>query len=83
MKYAVFWDMTSYGSINENRCFGGKHRLHLQGKGDLSLCSSKGDDAKQTASVVSHSIAAIWEGSKSDYPEEGGDIFLRNVRSYY
>jgi hypothetical protein len=33
MKSSIFWDITPCSSLKVNLCFGGKFRLHLQGRG--------------------------------------------------
>jgi hypothetical protein len=36
-----------------------------------------------TSSVVRHVLVANWKDRESCYPEDGGDMFLRNVGSSY
>jgi hypothetical protein len=32
MKSTIFWDITPCSPLKDNGCFGGKYRLHLQGR---------------------------------------------------
>jgi hypothetical protein len=63
MNSTIFWDITLCSPLKVNRRFGKKYRLHL-----------RAEQAEQDTSVKAG-------GTLLDlfYPEDGGDIFLRNV----
>jgi hypothetical protein len=69
MKSSIFWDITPCSSLKDNRHFGGTYRLHLHGR------------RKSRASLAlldSYFQAGFLIGLLFD-PEDGGDMFLRNV----
>jgi hypothetical protein len=64
MKSTIFWDVTPCCLLSCNRRFGGTYRLHLQGQAGGKLAT------------------CLLAGSCWNYffgPEDGGDMFLRNV----
>jgi hypothetical protein len=66
-KKNVFWDVAAC-SAGVIRCFGGKYRLHLQGR----KIQERGEVAAATCSR--------WFLVRGYfYPEDGGDTFLRIV----
>jgi hypothetical protein len=72
LKSIIFWDITTCSPLSVNRRFGGTHRLHLQ---DRRNNFGKKPASKQVA-------LACWLVSCRNYffdPEDGGDMFLRNV----
>jgi hypothetical protein len=64
MKSIIFWDMTPCSLLRCNRRFGGTYRLHLQGRRSKYAC---------------HLLICWFLLNYFFYPEDGGDIFLRNV----
>jgi hypothetical protein len=67
-KNAVFWDAVPCKSC-VNRRFGGTYRIHLRGKKI---------QREQMAAVSSHLLTVV-PCSRIFLPEDGGDMFLRNV----
>jgi hypothetical protein len=74
MKNAVFWDVTPCGSC-KNRRFGGKYCLHHQSK--------ENHRARINISIVLQLLftANVVPSSVICHPNDGGDMFLRNVGS--
>jgi hypothetical protein len=64
MKDTIFWDITPCSPLKVNRSFGGKYRLHLQGR-KISLLG--------TCFHASFLLGLFFD------PKDGGDMFLRNV----
>jgi hypothetical protein len=50
MKSTMFWDKTPCNPLNVNRRFGGKYRLHLQGKNSAEQETSVKADGKHLLS---------------------------------
>jgi hypothetical protein len=67
MKSSVFWDITPCSPLKVNGQFGGTCHLHLQGLGICQVRNWRGSrwQAEQLGIFIN--------------PEDGGDIFLRNV----
>jgi hypothetical protein len=70
MKRSVFWDITPRSPLYVNRCFGGTCRLHLQGQ----RISQPRHQREVCYLLLLCYILCLF----SD-PEDGGDMFLRNV----
>jgi hypothetical protein len=68
MKSSIFWDITSCGSLNVNRRFGGTYRIRLQSR--RVYC------AHFTPYLPLIAPFLLWLLSD---PKHGGDTFLRNV----
>jgi hypothetical protein len=66
MKSIIFWDMTLCSPLSVNRRFGGTYRLHLHGRRNKF---SKNQQVSTTC------LPPAWFFD----PEDGGDMFLRNV----
>jgi hypothetical protein len=66
MKSFIFWDITPCSLLKVNRRFGGTCHLHLQG-----LRVSR---MKQAARKAARFLVRL-----PFNPEDGGDMFLRNV----
>jgi hypothetical protein len=60
------WDITTYSPLKANRRFKGTHRLHLQGR------------KISRAGLAQHLLSSFLFCLFFD-PEDGGDVFLRNV----
>jgi hypothetical protein len=69
MKSIIIWDMTPCTLLSVNRCFGGTYRLHLQNR--INKFSKK---------TASRWCLAFFCWTYFFDPEDGGDMFLRNVR---
>jgi hypothetical protein len=70
IKNAVFWDVAPYRSC-VNRRFGGKYRLHFQDR-----------KIRERGTSVSAATCSRWFLVRGFFCPEGGDTFLRNVRSH-
>jgi hypothetical protein len=73
MKSTIFWDITPCSPLSVNRRFGGTCRTHLQGQKMLVRW------ARNQREILPPAFTLV---SCSPYffdPEDGGDIFLRNV----
>jgi hypothetical protein len=70
MKSIIFWDVTPCSLLRCNRRFGETYRLYLQGRRKFQQEPA----SKQVASILL--LAEIFFD-----PEDGGDMFLRNVGS--
>jgi hypothetical protein len=68
-KSIIFWDMTLGSLLRFNRRFGGTYRLHLRGQRNKF-------SKNQQASGKQNNPPA---GTYFFDPEDGGDMFLRNV----
>jgi hypothetical protein len=68
MKSTAFWDITQCSLLKVNRRFGGTYCLHLQGR-KLSWARKQHDSRWLLPSLLSLFFD----------PEDGGDMFLRNV----
>jgi hypothetical protein len=66
MKFNIFWDIVPC-SPYMSLCFGGTYHLHLQGR----------KSAKQETTCSCWFLARLIFN-----PEDGGDMFLRNISSY-
>jgi hypothetical protein len=64
MKSTILWDITPCSSLRVKRRFGGTYRLHLQGR---------------KISRRRNQRESRWQVELCFYPEDGGDMFLRNV----
>jgi hypothetical protein len=77
MENAVFWDVAPCRYF-VNRRFGGTYFLHLQG-----IRNSRAINQSEQVAVDSHELQppAHADSSLADFlsPEDGGDMFLRNV----
>jgi hypothetical protein len=72
MKSIIFWDMTPCSPLSFNLRFGGTYRLYLQGRRNrFSKPASKED--RLSILLATRLLAGFFD------PEDGGDIFLRNV----
>jgi hypothetical protein len=71
MKSIIFWDMTLCSPLSFNQRFGETYRLYLQGRRNKF---SKNPASKQVASRM---LVFCWTYFFD--PEDGGDMFLRNV----
>jgi hypothetical protein len=71
IKNAVFWDVAPCRSCELTRRFGGKYRLHLQGR---KIC--------ERGTSVNRLLATYSRWFLASYPEDGGHTFLRNVDSH-
>jgi hypothetical protein len=70
MKSTIFWDITQCIPLRVNPSFAGTYRFHLQGrKNELSR--------KPALNYVA--IKAGFLFGLFFYPEDGGDMFFRNV----
>jgi hypothetical protein len=69
MKSIIFWDITRCSPLSLNRRFGGTYRLHLQRRRNKFIKNQQA--SKQVASRF------CWTYFFD--PEDGGDMFLRNV----
>jgi hypothetical protein len=74
MKSNIFWDITPCSPLNVNRRFGGTYHLHLPGR-RINRARNQCESRWQT-----------WLCFHPDFllcllfdPEDGGDMFLRNV----
>jgi hypothetical protein len=71
MKSFIVWDITPCSPLKVHKRFGGTYRLHLQGW------------INQDASVKTALLATCFHAGSLlglfFYPEDGGDMFLRNV----
>jgi hypothetical protein len=63
LKSIIFWDMTPCSPLSFSRRFGGTYRLHLQVRRNKFSTNQQ---------------ASRWQAYFFD-PEDGGDMFLRNV----
>jgi hypothetical protein len=68
LKSTVFWDITPCSPLRVNRRFGGTYRLHLQGR--KNKFRKKSRESRCT-------LVSCWTYFFN--PEDGGDMFLRNV----
>jgi hypothetical protein len=64
MKSTIFWDITPCSPLSVNRRFEGTYRHHLQGR---------------KISWARNQRESRWQAELCFDPEDGGDIFLRNV----
>jgi hypothetical protein len=71
MKSIVFWDMTPCSPLSVNRRFGRTYRSHLQGR------RNKFNKKPASKQVASYLLVSCWTYFFD--PEDGGDMFLRNV----
>jgi hypothetical protein len=51
MKSIIFWDMTPCSPLSFNRRFGGSYRLHLQGRRNRFIKTSKQAGGKQNEPI--------------------------------
>jgi hypothetical protein len=80
MKSYIFWDITSCSPIKVNRRFGGTYRLHLQGRRITKQKTSVKAGGKQSPPRKDcHLLSSWFPAWLFFYPEDGGDMFLRNV----
>jgi hypothetical protein len=68
MKSYIFWAVTPCSPLKINRHFGGTCNLHLQGRGINQARNQYGAGGKQSSGF-----------GLFYYPEDGGDMFLRNI----
>jgi hypothetical protein len=68
MKSSIFWDTTPHSPLKVNRLFGGTSLLHLQGR---KICQARNQLA--TCFHAAFLLLIFFD------PEDGGDMFLRNV----
>jgi hypothetical protein len=74
LKSSVFRDEISCSLLKANLCFGGKIRLHLQAR-KISQARNQ-----REGSYACHLLHAGFFLRLFFDPEDGGDMFLRNVR---
>jgi hypothetical protein len=90
-KNTVFWDVTPCRSC-VNRRFGGTYRLHLQGRKIREQGTSVKMEAISSSETSVHTRSTRRQSAATCsrwflasgffYPEDGGDMFLRNVGSH-
>jgi hypothetical protein len=81
MKRTISWDITLCNPLRVNRSFGGIYRLHLQ---DRKI--SRGRNQRESRCLRAKGRALLATSLHAGlllglffYPENGGDIFFRNV----
>jgi hypothetical protein len=72
MKSTIFWDITPCSPLSIHRRFGGTYRFHLQGR------KNKFSNKPAWKQVASSFHAGLLLNLFFD-PEDGGNMFLRNV----
>jgi hypothetical protein len=73
MKSTIFWDITPCNPLKVNRRFGGTYCLHLQGR-KISRARNQLESR-----LVTYCDAGFLLSLHIFDPEDGGDMFLRNV----
>jgi hypothetical protein len=70
---SVFWNITPYSPLKVNRSFEGKCFIRFQGRWIIQARNQRKGDSKQNL------LATLFTQVYSCYPEDGGDMFRRNV----
>jgi hypothetical protein len=73
MESIIFWDVTPCSLLSFNRRFGGTYRLHLQGR------RNNFSKTQQASTLLATCLPAGYCWNYFFDPEDGGDMFLRNV----
>jgi hypothetical protein len=71
----MFCDITPYSPLNVNRGFGGTCYLHLQGRRINQTINQYEAGSKQNSATYNMQVSYL----ASFDPEDGGDMFLRNI----
>jgi hypothetical protein len=70
MKSTIFWDITPSSPLSVNRRFGGTYRLHLQNQKNYE---------QETSFRLPPAYTLVSCTAYFSDPEDGGDMFPRNV----